>query len=340
MKNALISIWKPSKGLVVRDLDNNLFLFQFFSAADKKDSLYFRVDMDVDRPLCREVSVKMDGKPMWIKIKYVKLPKFCYGCGRLGRAGGLGLLWEANVGVALLSYSLHCMAAIVQLDGESQEWRFTGVYRWLKLRISGEQDVWGANHDADVVSNYMTKAEPCTKALQSWNIDYFSHLGTRTRQLEAEPITPKPKELTISTVRELIDKEGGCWKEDIVQLAFLSCDVEVWEGSPIQRCFWEAPVRTMHGCVEKAARQMDGDVLRNFVVTLWEIWNGTNQFIFKKSAHNLSLLSRQALDFVANYKPARSADEKNRERHLSAWKPLTMGGAKVNFDRGILQEVG
>jgi len=32
----------------------------------------------------------------------------------------------------------------------------------------------------------MTKAEPCTKALQRWNIDYFGHLGTRTRQLEAE----------------------------------------------------------------------------------------------------------------------------------------------------------
>ena len=26
---------------------------------------------------------------------------------------------------------------------------------------------------------------------------------------------------------ELIDKEGGCWKEDIVRRAFWSCDVEV-----------------------------------------------------------------------------------------------------------------
>jgi len=56
-----------------------------------------------------------------------------------GRAGGLGLLWEANVGVTLLSYSSHRMDAIVQLDEESREWRFTGVYGWLKLRISGEQ---------------------------------------------------------------------------------------------------------------------------------------------------------------------------------------------------------
>jgi len=31
MKNVLKSIWKPSNGLVVRDLDDNLFLFHFFS---------------------------------------------------------------------------------------------------------------------------------------------------------------------------------------------------------------------------------------------------------------------------------------------------------------------
>ena len=159
MKIVLKSIWKLSKGLVVRDLDDNLFLFQFFSATDRKfvldegpwafdgkiplikewtgleqpseiqfttvrfwvkaydvqgirqtkkfaeflrsqigtfvdcedstmfgadKSLCFWADIDVERPLCRGVSVKMDGKPMWIKIKYVKVPEFCYGCGCLG----------------------------------------------------------------------------------------------------------------------------------------------------------------------------------------------------------------------------------------------------------------
>jgi len=34
MKNVLKNIWKPSKGLVVRDLDSNLFVFQFFSPVD------------------------------------------------------------------------------------------------------------------------------------------------------------------------------------------------------------------------------------------------------------------------------------------------------------------
>ncbi|KAJ8422345.1 hypothetical protein Cgig2_006315 [Carnegiea gigantea] len=59
------------------DCDDSMML-----GADK--SLCFRVDIDVERPLHRGVSVKMGGKPMWIKIKYVKLPKFCYRCGRLG----------------------------------------------------------------------------------------------------------------------------------------------------------------------------------------------------------------------------------------------------------------
>ena len=32
-------IWKPEKGVVIRDLDSNLFAFQFFSLADKEHML-------------------------------------------------------------------------------------------------------------------------------------------------------------------------------------------------------------------------------------------------------------------------------------------------------------
>ncbi|KAJ8426626.1 hypothetical protein Cgig2_016069 [Carnegiea gigantea] len=35
MKSVLRNVWKPSKGLVMRDLDSNLFIFQFFFAADR-----------------------------------------------------------------------------------------------------------------------------------------------------------------------------------------------------------------------------------------------------------------------------------------------------------------
>ena len=36
MKNVLNNIWKPAKGIAIRDLDCNLFVFQFFSEMDRK----------------------------------------------------------------------------------------------------------------------------------------------------------------------------------------------------------------------------------------------------------------------------------------------------------------
>ncbi|KAJ8451421.1 hypothetical protein Cgig2_017812 [Carnegiea gigantea] len=35
MKTVLKNVWKPSKGVIIRDLNKNLFAFQFFSTADK-----------------------------------------------------------------------------------------------------------------------------------------------------------------------------------------------------------------------------------------------------------------------------------------------------------------
>ncbi|KAJ8452207.1 hypothetical protein Cgig2_006012 [Carnegiea gigantea] len=35
MKTVLKNIWKPEKGVIIRDLDTNLFAFQFFSSVDK-----------------------------------------------------------------------------------------------------------------------------------------------------------------------------------------------------------------------------------------------------------------------------------------------------------------
>ena len=36
MKNVLKNIWNLLKGIMVRDLDSNLFVFQFFSVVDKR----------------------------------------------------------------------------------------------------------------------------------------------------------------------------------------------------------------------------------------------------------------------------------------------------------------
>jgi len=159
MKSVLKNIWKLAQGVVIRDLDSNLFVFQFLSEADinfvlnegpwafdghlllvkewsgieqpseiafraarfwvkvydvpgirqtkafaeflgaqigtfvdcedniifgADRSLCFRADIEVAKPLRREVNVLLAGKPTWIQIKNVKLPDFCYGCGRLG----------------------------------------------------------------------------------------------------------------------------------------------------------------------------------------------------------------------------------------------------------------
>ncbi|KAL2928887.1 UDP-N-acetylmuramoyl-L-alanyl-D-glutamate--LD-lysine ligase, partial [Bienertia sinuspersici] len=38
-KNTMRSLWKPSRGLVVREIENNIFVFQFFSKADREKVL-------------------------------------------------------------------------------------------------------------------------------------------------------------------------------------------------------------------------------------------------------------------------------------------------------------
>jgi len=54
-----------------------------------------------------------------------------------GRVGGLGLLWDKKVTLTLLSYSLHHMDAIVQLEGTGDTWRFTGMYGWAEAQYKG-----------------------------------------------------------------------------------------------------------------------------------------------------------------------------------------------------------
>lgn len=47
--------------------------------------LRVRVRLDVEQPLCRGTKLFLpDGEAELIEFKYEKLPKFCYGCGRIG----------------------------------------------------------------------------------------------------------------------------------------------------------------------------------------------------------------------------------------------------------------
>lgn len=47
-------------------------------------SLCFRIDVNVGKPLRWGINVRMEGKQIWIYFKYLKLPDFCYGRGKLG----------------------------------------------------------------------------------------------------------------------------------------------------------------------------------------------------------------------------------------------------------------
>ena len=43
----------------------------------------FWVDIDVTKPLHRGMMVNVRGVLKWVSFKYVKLPDFCFGCGKL-----------------------------------------------------------------------------------------------------------------------------------------------------------------------------------------------------------------------------------------------------------------
>ena len=162
MKTVFKNVWKPAQGvIIIKELDWNLFVFQFFMKADKdyvfnegpwafdgcilmlkemtrleqpsevvfnKDrfcvkaydvpalkqtynfakflgtqigdfvdcvedniggidkSLNFRVDVDVSKPMRRGIRTIVGEATMWIHLKYVKLPDFCYACRLLGHS--------------------------------------------------------------------------------------------------------------------------------------------------------------------------------------------------------------------------------------------------------------
>jgi len=54
------------------------------ATCDIDKSLSFQVDVDVTKSLMRGIRIVIAQKPIWITLRCVKLPDFCYGCGMLG----------------------------------------------------------------------------------------------------------------------------------------------------------------------------------------------------------------------------------------------------------------
>ncbi|KAJ8433610.1 hypothetical protein Cgig2_023549 [Carnegiea gigantea] len=112
LKQIMRNIWGPSQGLVITDLNQNLFAFQFFSLGNKDFVLEegpsaidghilllkeldanvqpSKIDFNVGRlwvtiyglPMgmrnLKGLMLELRGAPTGFKIKYVKLPDFCY----------------------------------------------------------------------------------------------------------------------------------------------------------------------------------------------------------------------------------------------------------------------
>ena len=67
-------------------------------------ALCFRADIAIDRPLKRGQRVALDGRTVWIDLRFVKLPDFCYVCGMLGHVTkGCGL-YNPSVAVSDFQY--------------------------------------------------------------------------------------------------------------------------------------------------------------------------------------------------------------------------------------------
>ncbi|KAJ8420788.1 hypothetical protein Cgig2_011606 [Carnegiea gigantea] len=145
MKSLLRNTWKPTKGIITREVDKNLFSYQFFSESNMKlafnggpwpfngctlllkeinrmeqlskinfgllvgvdRSIKFQVDVDVSKPLKRGIWVKFEGKWIWITLRYVIFADFCYTCGRLGHTYKGYELFDEDVPETELQYGLN-----------------------------------------------------------------------------------------------------------------------------------------------------------------------------------------------------------------------------------------
>ncbi|KAJ8446848.1 hypothetical protein Cgig2_016158 [Carnegiea gigantea] len=262
-KSVFCNIWKPSKELVIRDLDSNLFAFQFFAASDrdyvlnegpwafdgsllllkqmtglevpvevefstacfwvkaydvpdKKQTisfarilashigefvsyddatvfgidkvLCFRVDIDISNPSRRGIYIKVDDRQMWIRFKYVKLPDFCCGCGKLGH-----VLAGCN------------SVQIVEDDPNLQ------YGSWLRPLLSTDNST-NMIIDATTVINPGPEAfKRDEHALNIWDDRWLP------RPTSFHPITPKTDAWADLKVSDLIDHNMACRHESLIR---------------------------------------------------------------------------------------------------------------------------
>ncbi|KAJ8446533.1 hypothetical protein Cgig2_027495 [Carnegiea gigantea] len=198
LKMTIKNKWKPTREVVIKDRDKNLFAFQLFRHVNKDeglnegpwafdgyvlllkemsrdeqppgivfdrvrswvkaydlpvkekkhmpllntwllikfgDHLKFRVDLDITGQLMCGMRVNIAGKPKWIKLKYVRLPNFCCGCGLLGHVYRGCISYNNNLSKSKLQYGpgLRVSPIKKRMRGMEDEWN-EEIKKLLELR--------------------------------------------------------------------------------------------------------------------------------------------------------------------------------------------------------------
>ncbi|KAJ8443394.1 hypothetical protein Cgig2_018827 [Carnegiea gigantea] len=130
LKAVLKNIWKPTPGAYSvlplkqtvefsKVLGSQLGIFlscneaNLYCGADK--SMNFQVELDITKSLRRGIRMVVRGKTLWIRLGYVKLPDFCYGCGKLGHVlKGCDAVGDTDSDVSALQYGEWLRASLVK----------------------------------------------------------------------------------------------------------------------------------------------------------------------------------------------------------------------------------
>ncbi|KAJ8434339.1 hypothetical protein Cgig2_019966 [Carnegiea gigantea] len=320
MKSVLKNIWKSKKDVIIRDLDSNLFVFQFFSNMDKlfvlnegpwtfdgkirllkevtslekpsevsfttthfwvkaydlpskkqtiacaqlignkigtfvdcdemlmmgvDKSPCSRVDLDISKPLMRGVRLLVAKQPMWIKLGYVKLQDFCYGC-------------DAAI---ILNIPLRAF-----LPDDRLIWHCTS---------DGSFSVRSAYHMI-ITNRTSASGGPSSPSNAIWRPVWGLNGPPRIKLFGwrlCKGIIPT--RFNIAKHVSLFNMSCSIYghHEETDTHALLECPLAVCilEGSDLDNTLWMTRFRTMTDCFTHAMSILDTDKLGLFVAILWEL---------------------------------------------------------------------
>ena len=103
-------------------------------------ALCFRADIAIDRPLKGGQNVVLESRSMWIDLRFVKLPDFCYVCGMLRHVTKGCALYNPNLSDSELQYGDWLRASPMKSRRRGVEAKITEE-RKLYIAFRSEQQV-------------------------------------------------------------------------------------------------------------------------------------------------------------------------------------------------------